>query len=60
MRHALAHEIVGYCQICDEALTSRDVLETGQAKFCPDCYHLNSRNEIEELQFVRAPRSVAR
>lgn len=38
MRHALAYESVGSCQICDEPLTSRDVLETGQARLCPACY----------------------
>ncbi len=38
MRHALAYESVGYCQVCDEPLTSRDVLETGQARLCPDCF----------------------
>jgi formylmethanofuran dehydrogenase subunit E len=38
MRHALAYESVGFCQLCDEPLTSRDVLETGQARLCPECY----------------------
>lgn len=39
MRHALASDVVGYCQHCDEALTSRDIIMTGQAKVCPDCFH---------------------
>jgi len=43
MRHALAYESVGYCQICDEPLTSRDVLETGQARVCPSCWDANSK-----------------
>lgn len=37
MRHALAYETVGLCQACGEPLTSRDVLQTGQARFCPEC-----------------------
>lgn len=38
MRHALAYEAVGLCQSCSEPLTSRDVLETGQARLCPTCW----------------------
>lgn len=38
MRHALAYEAVGLCQSCSEPLTSRDVLQTGQARLCPTCW----------------------
>ncbi|AEJ41398.1 hypothetical protein TPY_3246 [Sulfobacillus acidophilus TPY] len=58
MRHALAHEIVGYCQLCEEPLTSRDVLETGQAKFCPDCYIDNVRPQWNDVS-PRKTRNIA-
>lgn len=50
MRHALAYESVGYCQICDEPLTSRDVLETSQARLCPECYEVSSRVAFRQAE----------
>lgn len=50
MRHALAHDLVGYCQVCDEPLTTRDVLETGQARLCPECWDSNSKLSWKNTQ----------
>lgn len=52
MRHALAYESVGLCQVCEEALTSRDVLETGQARLCPDCWHSESRPQWSRREYT--------
>lgn len=41
MRHAVALDVVGYCQVCEEPLTSRDIIATGQAKVCPECFEAN-------------------
>lgn len=53
MRHALAYESVGLCQACDEALTSRDVLETGQARLCPACYENGTKQPTRRPVVVR-------
>jgi formylmethanofuran dehydrogenase subunit E len=50
MRHALAYETVGLCQACGEALTSRDVLETGQARLCQDCWEAGRTTEQYALE----------
>lgn len=51
MRHALAYESVGTCQICEEPLTSRDVLETGQARLCPDCWETSTKGVWSRREF---------
>lgn len=53
MRHALAYESVGTCQVCEEPLTSRDVLETGQARLCPTCWGANSKPVWSRAEFSR-------
>ncbi|MCY0877674.1 MAG: hypothetical protein OWU84_01835 [Firmicutes bacterium] len=53
MRHALAYESVGYCQICDEPLTSRDVIETGQARLCPVCWEQTTKVAWRETEAPR-------
>jgi formylmethanofuran dehydrogenase subunit E len=56
MRHALAYEAVGLCQSCSEPLTSRDVLETGQARLCPTCWETSRKmtSKQEELRIASA------
>ncbi len=53
MRHALAYEAVGFCQSCGDALTSRDVLETGQARLCPTCW--DDGRKLANKQIESAP-----
>ncbi len=50
MRHALAYETVGFCQSCGEALTSRDVLGTGQARLCPACWEAGKRQNVRQVE----------
>lgn len=50
MRHALAYETVGLCQVCEEPLTSREVLETNQARLCPDCWAVGRRQSLRQTE----------
>ena len=54
MRHALAYETVGLCQSCGEALTSRDVLATAQARLCPTCWEAGKRQSVREVETYSA------
>ncbi|MCY0900198.1 MAG: hypothetical protein OWU33_14980 [Firmicutes bacterium] len=38
MRRMFGDDSVGACQICGELLTSRDILQTGQARLCSVCF----------------------
>lgn len=50
MRHALAYESVGVCQSCGDGLTSRDVIETGQARLCPECWDMGRKLAARQVE----------
>ncbi|MCY0879534.1 MAG: hypothetical protein OWU84_11410 [Firmicutes bacterium] len=53
MRRMLWADSVGTCQVCGELLTSRDILETGQARLCSTCLEAQATHRASLLNAVQ-------